>query len=1051
MDEYIEVNEVAGGRPEYRLNRVQMERRGRGRSIATTFMLFVALLVLQLPLRRVADGAWEVAFVASRTVDLPVVVVAARLSLLVDLVMIGVYLALTWRSLELMWAWERRSKLRRVAYAAAIAVVIGAVMDLAEDVVLWIETGAPDWQGDLSVPWTGWMRWFVCAGLVVVLLVALDSWRRWGKPPLDTGDGAEKGEEDGTDEAEKDQLHRIICCSGGGVRSAAFCLGGLQELTDRGLYADTDHVIGVSGGGYIAAAYHTVRWHSGDSDDDANWEEMTPPAFAPGTPEVQRLRRNSSYLLDSGNSALQGLLSLLFGIVVNLVLLTAVLGATAWLLGWYLVASGGLSGWHTATAASLEFTFGPWQEALWIWLVPAFGVALFVLERVVEKYLTIPFDKRMPIRRLSGALITYGTLLTLLLLGVPTALEWMHNFAASSGSAAANLLHALGFVPNDVCIEQLKQGTPKKPATACGVTSTMSLTTGVAAGELGGRASAPWVSVGGAMAVLTAVLAVARSARGALGGDGAPGAGRGAGLGALLAKVWLKVKDVVLPWAATVTIAVVLLVLLLRWTAGLVAVPEMLASWDLALGFLATLLALRLLTDVNRTSLHHFYRERLSFAFIVQRSTKAAGPLSYRKSLRFSQSRPPETRPGPRLVACAVANINDPGVVPVNRGCAPFVFDDTQIGLTDQQLPSGVALTPSAFYEYAADRRFRDATIPAAMAMSGAAFSPLAGRQNKRLNPYRLVLALANARLGVWLPNPLWIDNLATVRRLVRTRNEPETLRAWPDLSPTERKLLVKDYLNRPDQRWLWDLLPDPGTTKGNDPRFVRPPEWQQPEPQVGGAPLWLSLRVAVYRLANAVIGAQSKPGPSRLLKEAVGRTSIYDRKLYITDGGHYDNLGLVEALRRRPKEIIVLDASADPEDTFRALGEAIATARMDLNCEVTFDPRSMRRLTAERSTAAWGNGHYRFDDDNTEGVIRMVKVIMVEGLPWDVEAYSGNNPKFPRTGTGDQLYDEFDLEAYRILGREVTKKLIANPPPKRTGRLAYWRKVGACIRGVPQ
>jgi hypothetical protein len=102
----------------------------------------------------------------------------------------------------------------------------------------------------------------------------------------------------------------------------------------------------------------------------------------------------------------------------------------------------------------------------------------------------------------------------------------------------------------------------------------------------------------------------------------------------------------------------------------------------------------------------------------------------------------------------------------------------------------------------------------------------------------------------------------------------------------------------------------------------------------------------------------------------------------------------------------------------------------MDMNCEVTFDPRSMRRLKSERSAAAWGNGRYRFEDGTgTEGVIRMVKVVMVEGLPWDVEAYAARNPKFPRTSTGDQLYDEFDLEAYRILGREVVKKLIANPP----------------------
>jgi hypothetical protein len=41
------------------------------------------------------------------------------------------------------------------------------------------------------------------------------------------------------------------------------------------------------------------------------------------------------------------------------------------------------------------------------------------------------------------------------------------------------------------------------------------------------------------------------------------------------------------------------------------------------------------------------------------------------------------------------------------------------------------------------------------------------------------------------------------------------------------------------------------------------------------------------------------KPGPYRLLHEAVGSPSMYERRIYVTDGGHYDNLGLVEALRR--------------------------------------------------------------------------------------------------------------------------------------------------------
>jgi hypothetical protein len=166
------------------------------------------------------------------------------------------------------------------------------------------------------------------------------------------------------------------------------------------------------------------------------------------------------------------------------------------------------------------------------------------------------------------------------------------------------------------------------------------------------------------------------------------------------------------------------------------------------------------------------------------------------------------------------------------------------------------------------------------------------------------------------------------------------------------------------------------------------------------------------------------KPGMFSLIREAVGKASLYDRFLYITDGGHYDNLGLIEALRRRPQEIYVLDASNDPEDTFRALGRAIATARIDLNCELVMDTRGMRRLADTRSGSAWCVGDYTYAD-GARGKVYLAKAILLEGLPWDVEAYAFDNKDFPHTSTSKQLYGEFDFEAYRELGSNAVRELL--------------------------
>jgi len=44
-----------------------------------------------------------------------------------------------------------------------------------------------------------------------------------------------------------------LCLSGGGIRSATFCLGVLQGLADLGLLRRFDYLSTVSGGGYIGS------------------------------------------------------------------------------------------------------------------------------------------------------------------------------------------------------------------------------------------------------------------------------------------------------------------------------------------------------------------------------------------------------------------------------------------------------------------------------------------------------------------------------------------------------------------------------------------------------------------------------------------------------------------------------------------------------------------------------------------------------------------------------------------------------------------------------
>src|ERR1700760_2867153 len=152
-----------------------------------------------------------------------------------------------------------------------------------------------------------------------------------------------------------------ICCSGGGIRSATYCLGALQSLA-REIYPRTKWIVGVSGGSYIAASLSLVR-HGLNSGDE--------PAYEPGSAEEQHLRNNPRYIAPDAKTVLVGALSLLLGVAVTFTLVMAPVYALSHVWGWLLRAHGILTG--TGTGASALVTAPSW------WLVPAVAAAVTVV------------------------------------------------------------------------------------------------------------------------------------------------------------------------------------------------------------------------------------------------------------------------------------------------------------------------------------------------------------------------------------------------------------------------------------------------------------------------------------------------------------------------------------------------------------------------------------------------------------------------------------------------------------------------------------------------
>jgi len=167
---------------------------------------------------------------------------------------------------------------------------------------------------------------------------------------------------------------------------------------------------------------------------------------------------------------------------------------------------------------------------------------------------------------------------------------------------------------------------------------------------------------------------------------------------------------------------------------------------------------------------------------------------------------------------------------------------------------------------------------------------------------------------------------------------------------------------------------------------------------------------------------------PIYLLWEMIGRNKLDNRFLYLTDGGHYENLGLVELIRRRCQWIWCVDASGDSIDTFNTLGEAFALADSELGVHIDICPEQQMGpdpvVSAARAQAGkpplvrspYCVGRICYPD-GTFGTLVVIKAGVAESAPWEVQSFYERNHQFPCDPTLDQLYTAERFDAYRALG----------------------------------
>jgi hypothetical protein len=173
------------------------------------------------------------------------------------------------------------------------------------------------------------------------------------------------------------------------------------------------------------------------------------------------------------------------------------------------------------------------------------------------------------------------------------------------------------------------------------------------------------------------------------------------------------------------------------------------------------------------------------------------------------------------------------------------------------------------------------------------------------------------------------------------------------------------------------------------------------------------------------------------LLWELFGQTTDTSNYVYLSDGGHFENLALYEMVRRRCRHIVVIDAGCDKEFAFADLGNAVRKIWIDFGIAITFaklkalkfrEEQGIEHKTNEPPFYAVGIIHYpEATNDEEHGVILYIKPSFLGGRITNagVRNYATANADFPHQSTGNQWFSESQLESYRALGFEMMDSVL--------------------------
>jgi hypothetical protein len=185
----------------------------------------------------------------------------------------------------------------------------------------------------------------------------------------------------------------------------------------------------------------------------------------------------------------------------------------------------------------------------------------------------------------------------------------------------------------------------------------------------------------------------------------------------------------------------------------------------------------------------------------------------------------------------------------------------------------------------------------------------------------------------------------------------------------------------------------------------------------------------------NTYDSAHPRTNLEPLIWELTGSTNDQCPLVYLSDGGHFENLGIYEMVLRRCRFIVVSDGGCDPKCSFEDLGNAIRKIRTDLGVPIDIEyddmhPRSDEATLRKGRYVTTARIRYTAIDDNAkDGTLVYIKPGLYDDdyFPKDVYNYATESLEFPHESTADQFFSESQFESYRALGRHAFNEICSN------------------------